>query len=165
MTHPEALPLADDGGGFPNSPLPLLVYRGVLPADAAVQEAAFARHGWSNAWRDGIFGYHHFHSIAHEVLGLAAGEVSVEFGGPAGRVLTLRAGDVAVIPAGVTHRNAGQSPNLLVVGAYPAGGDYDLRRGDPRERDAVLRAIAAVPRPEQDPVLGPEAGLCRLWAA
>jgi hypothetical protein len=34
MTHPKALPLADDGGGFPNSPLPLLVYRGALPADA-----------------------------------------------------------------------------------------------------------------------------------
>ena len=43
---------------------------------------AFAAHGWSNAWRDGIFGYHHFHSIAHEVLGIASGEVRVMFGGP-----------------------------------------------------------------------------------
>ena len=53
-------------------------------------ERAFAANGWSNAWRDGIFRYHHFHSTAHEVLGIAAGEVRVAFGGPSGREVAAR---------------------------------------------------------------------------
>ena len=80
MTVPETYFLPDDGR-FPNSHLPLLLYRGALPADAAKMERTFASHGWSNSWRDGIFAYHHFHTIAHEVLGIAAGEVRVAFGG------------------------------------------------------------------------------------
>ena len=143
---------------------PLLVYRGALPPDPAAMERAFAANGWSNSWRDGIFDYHHFHSIAHEVLGIAAGEVRVAFGGPSGREVTVRAGDVVVIPAGVAHRNMGASADLLVVGAYPGGGDYDIRRGDPAEHAAALRAIAAVPLPDSDPVSGRDGGLRRLWA-
>ena len=161
---PETHRFADDGQGFPNSPLPLLVYRGALTPDPAAMERAFAANGWSNAWRDGIFRYHHFHSTAHEVLGIAAGEVRVAFGGPSGREVAVRAGDVAVIPAGVAHRNMGQSADLLVVGAYPGGSDYDIRRGDPAERAAVLRAIAAVPLPDGDPVFGRDGPLRRLWA-
>jgi uncharacterized protein YjlB len=162
MTEPEAY-LLGDHGPFPNSPLPLLVYRGVLPADAAAIERAFALNGWGNAWRDGVFPFHHFHSNAHEVLGMASGEVSVALGGPKGTRVTFRAGDVVVIPAGVAHCNLGQSADLLLVGAYPGGADYDIRRGEPGERDAVLRAIAAVPLPAKDPVLGAGEGLCRLW--
>jgi uncharacterized protein YjlB len=162
MTAPETHLFADDGR-FPNSVLPLLVYRGALPADPAAMERAFAANGWSNSWRDGIFTYHHFHSTSHEVLGIAAGEVRVAFGGPAGREVTVRGGDVVVIPAGVGHRNMGQSADLLVVGAYPNGMDYDLLRGDPSEHAAAVRAIAAVPLPARDPVIGADAGLRRLW--
>ena len=152
---------ADDR--FPNSRLPLLVYRGALPPDPAAMERAFAAHGWSNSWRNGIFDYHHFHSITHEVLGIAAGEVRVAFGGPSGRDVTVRAGDVVLIPAGVAHRNMGCSAGLLVVGAYPGGSDCDIRRGNPAERDVVAGALAAVPVPESDPVSG-DGGLRRLWA-
>ena len=109
-----------------------------------------------------MFRYHHFYSIAHEVLGIAAGEVRVAFGGPSGREVTVRAGDV-VIPAGVAHRNMGQSAGLLVVGAYPGGSDYDIRRGAPSEHGSVTRAIAAVPMPDKDLVLGDGGGLRRLW--
>ncbi len=66
-------------------------------------EQAFDAAGWGNAWRNGIYHYHHFYSVAHEVLGIAAGRVSVRFGGPTGVETTLMAGDVAVIPAGVAH--------------------------------------------------------------
>lgn len=163
MKEPETHLFADDGR-FPNSALPLLVHRGALPADPAAMEDAFAAHGWSNAWRNGIFDYHHFHSIAHEVLGIAAGEARVAFGGPSGREVTVRAGDVVVIPAGVGHRNMGASADLLVVGAYPGGGDYDIRRGDPAEHAAAMRAVAAVPRPDSDPVAGRGGPLTRLWA-
>ncbi len=161
---PETHLFVGDGRGFPNSALPLLVYRRALPPDPAAMERAFAANGWSNAWRDGIFGYHHFHSTAHEVLGIAAGEVRVAFGGPSGREVTVQAGDVVAIPAGVAHRNLGQSARLLVVGAYPGGADYDIRRGDPAEHAAAARAIAAVPLPDSDPVFGRGGHLRRLWA-
>ena len=164
MIEPETYTLADDGRGFPNSPLPLLVHRAALPLDPAAMVRAFAANGWSNAWRDGIFEYHHFHSIAHEVLGIAAGEVRILFGGPFGREVAVRAGDVVVIPAGVAHRNVGQSPDLLVIGAYPGGSDYDVRRGSPAERETAMHAIAAVSLPDNDPVLGHEGSLRRLWS-
>ncbi|HYI84877.1 MAG TPA: cupin domain-containing protein [Acetobacteraceae bacterium] len=163
MSDVETYRFADDGR-FPNSALPLLVYRGALPPDPAAMERAFAANGWSNSWRDGIFDYHHFHSIAHEVLGIASGEVRVAFGGPSGQEVTVRAGDVVAIPAGVAHRNMGASADLLAVGAYPGGGDYDIRRGDPAEHAAALRAIAAVQLPDSDPVSGQGGFLRRLWA-
>jgi uncharacterized protein YjlB len=163
---PEEHRFADDGAGFPNSALPLLVYRAALSADPAAMERAFAANVWSNAWRDGIYPFHHFHSTAHEVLGIAAGEVRVVFGGPSsGREVAVRAGDVVAIPAGVSHRNVAGSADLLVVGAYPGGSGYDLRRGDPGERAAVLRAVAAVPVPGGDPVAGRGGPLVRLWGA
>ena len=85
------------------------------------------------------------------------------FGGPSGPKVAVRAGDVVVIPAGVAHFNAGQSPDLLVVGAYAGGSNYDVRRGNPAEREIAMCAIAAVPLPVNDPVLGQEDGLRRLW--
>ena len=160
MMEPETYRFSPDGP-FPNSPLPLLVYRRALAADADTMERVFERHGWANGWRNGIFPYHHFHSTAHEVLGIAAGEVRVAFGGPAGRVVTVRAGDVVVIPAGVAHCNKGQAAGLLVVGAYPGGGEYDLRLGVPSEYDDAVRAIASVRLPDSDPVGGE---LRRLWS-
>jgi len=163
MTEPELHRLNADGS-FPNSRLPLLLYEGALPADAAAMERAFAANDWSNSWRNGIFRYHHFHSIAHEVLGIATGQVTVAFGGPQGKEVTLRAGDVVVIPAGVAHRNRGQSGDLLVVGAYPGGADYDIRRGDPAEMEEVMRAIAAVPLPGMDPVVGSRGGTGSSWS-
>jgi len=162
MDDPTAHRFADDGR-FPNSPLPLLAYRRALPPDPAAIERVFAAHDWSNGWRNGIFGFHHFHSTAHEALGIAAGTVRVMFGGPAGEELTLHAGDAVVIPAGVAHRNMGQSAGLLVIGAYPGGAGYDTRRGDSAEHAAALRAIAALPVPGHDPVLGRDGGLRRLW--
>jgi uncharacterized protein YjlB len=58
----------------------------------------------------------------------------------------------------------GQSGDLLVVGAYPGGADYDIRRGDPAEMEEVMRAIAAVPLPDMDPVLGSRGGTGSSWS-
>ena len=98
------------------------------------------------------------------MLGIAAGKARVAFGGPSGRQVTVRAGDVVVIPAGVAHRNMSQSADLLVVGAYPGGGGYDVRHGDPDEYEAALRAIALVPTPDSHPVTGRNSHLSRLWS-
>ncbi|HET6864985.1 MAG TPA: cupin domain-containing protein [Solirubrobacteraceae bacterium] len=127
----------DDDGSIPNSSLPVLVYAGALDSDAGTRayEELFAGNGWLGAWRDGIYPFHHFHSTAHEVLGIAAGSAEVMLGGPGGRRFELAAGDVVVLPAGTGHCNLGSSPDLLVVGAYPNGMDWDLcRRVTPIQR-------------------------------
>ena len=158
--QPESLALEPDAG-IPNSRLPVLIYHDLEAAhDAAGAERLFAEHGWRGAWRNGIFPFHHFHSTAHEVLAIARGEVRVGLGGPAGESLIARRGDVLVLPAGTGHRNEGDSGDLLVVGAYPNGMSWDLRRGDLGEYDEVVANIAAVPLPDSDPVGG---DLRRLW--
>lgn len=164
MTEPLTFSFRDDGA-IPNSRLPLLVYRGALPADPVAIERAFAANRWPPAWRDGVHPFHHFHSTAHEALGVARGEASVLFGGPGGEVLTVRAGDVVVVPAGVAHCNQGQSADLLIVGAYPDNARRpDLRRGHPAEHRDAVRAVEAVPLPPADPVAGQGGPLPRLWA-
>jgi uncharacterized protein YjlB len=157
----------EDDGGIPNSPLPVVLYRGALDgaAGAAAHEELFAGHRWLGAWRNGIFPFHHFHSTAHEVLGIARGAADVMLGGPHGRRLELAAGDVVVLPAGTGHCDAGSSADLLVVGSYPDGMRWDLRRGDPAEHDEVLANIAAVPPPAEDPVRGRDGPLTELWSA
>jgi uncharacterized protein YjlB len=163
---PETYTFEDDGS-IPNSSLPVLLYHHAIRsgAGAAGYEKLFARHGWRGAWRDGIFPFHHFHSTSHEVLGIAAGTATVMLGGPRGRTLELVPEDVVVLPAGTGHRNLGSSADLLVVGAYPSGMRWDLRRGDPAERDEVLGNIAGVPLPDQDPVAGTDGPLAQLWSA
>lgn len=163
MIQPEAHLFQDDGR-FPNSKLPLLLYRDALPADPAAMERSFAANDWSNGWRDGVYPYHHFHSTAHEVLGIAAGTATVTFGGPSGQSLAVYPGDVVVIPAGVAHCCLGSSPDFLVVGAYPGGADWDVRRGEVSEHAAACRAIAAVAIPDHDPVTGAGGALPRVWA-
>ena len=154
---------------IPNSALPLVVYAGAVVAAGADPAAAFERlfagNGWRGAWRDGIFSYPHYHSTAHEVLGIARGTAKVRFGGAGGAVLTVGPGDVVVIPAGVGHQNLGASPDLLVVGAYPGGARADLCRGGERERAEVERDIAGVPLPDADPVHGADGPLLRYWRA
>ena len=159
---PETYRFADDGR-FPNSRLPAVVYRRALPAAPDAMAKAFAANGWSNSWLNGIFTYHHFHSVAHEVLGIAGGEVRVMLGGPSGRAVTLAPGDVVVIPAGVAHRNVGQFGRLQVVGAYPGGVGFDTRRGDPAEYQAVKAAAACVSPDVGDPVTGGKGALRTLW--
>jgi uncharacterized protein YjlB len=162
--QPIAYRFADDGQ-IPNNPrLPALLYRDVaIVGDAAGCERLFAGHGWDGLWRDGIYPFHHYHSTAHEALGIAVGRALVLLGGPRGERVELRAGDVVILPAGTGHCNLGASDDLLVVGAYPPGQRWDLRRGDPADRPAVLANIAAVPPPTTDPVFGAAGPLVALW--
>jgi uncharacterized protein YjlB len=161
--NPDTHHFADDGA-IPNSPLPVLIYHRVRDATSAPScEALFTRNGWGGQWRSGIFDFHHFHSTAHEVLGIVAGRATVLLGGPAGEPFEVGAGDVLVLPAGTGHCRMSSTDDLLVVGAYPRGQEWDLRRGDPGEHDEVLANIAAVALPDTDPVLGAGGPLVELW--
>ena len=165
MTREPEVVRLEDTGTFPNSRLPALVYSAVLQsADlAAGFEALFEQHGWSGSWRNGLYRTHHYHSTAHEVLGVYRGKVSVQLGGPTGPEVELRAGDVAIIPAGVAHKNQQESSEFAVVGAYPRGTHPDLQYGNADERPHTDRNIAAVAKPSQDPVSGTAGALVRLW--
>src|ERR1700691_718374 len=72
MTEPDTFVFTDDGA-IPNSSLPLLVYRQAVPADAAAIERIFTANRWPAAWRGPVHPFQHFHSDAHEVLGVAEG--------------------------------------------------------------------------------------------
>ncbi|MEO8183001.1 MAG: cupin domain-containing protein [Deltaproteobacteria bacterium] len=166
MAEPERYLLAD-AGRFPNSRYPVLVYRGVASGAgtklAALFEQLFGAHAWPAAWRNGLYTEHHYHSTAHEALGVYQGWVKARLGGERGELVLLEAGDVVVIPAGVAHCNEGQSKDFWIVGAYPRGTDMDMNYGQPTERPAADRRIRAVPLPEQDPVLGAGGALLELW--
>jgi uncharacterized protein YjlB len=166
--EPIALTFADDGS-IPNNPrLPFLVYRGAVdlsgsPNPEDVIEKAFARNGWGNHWRNGIYPYVHYHSMIHEVLAIARGSAKVRFGGNAGEVFELAVGDVAVLPAGTGHQCLWAAPELCVIGAYPKSGKFNLCRGSKGEHAKALETIPAVPLPDSDPVYGEDGPLTKLW--
>jgi len=165
MSEPACHHLGDDGV-FPNSRLPLLVYAGAVAGDAGPEamEALLQRNGWPPRWRDTVFTYHHYHSTAHEVLGVAAGAATMQFGGPKGDEVRVGVGDVVVIPAGVAHRRVVASADFLVVGAYPPGEEkWDILRGNPQDRPRADERIARLPVPATDPVGGEDGALPRLW--
>jgi uncharacterized protein YjlB len=157
-----------DDGVIPNNPLwPLILYRGAvrLPAEfdaAAVMEDLFESNGWGGSWRDGIYDYVHYHSQTHEVLGIARGTAKVQFGGNRGRTITVKAGDVAILPAGTGHQKITSSEDFLVVGAYPPSGTYDLCTSSEDHARAV-KTISKVARPRKDPVFGGRGPLLTLW--
>src|SRR5437868_5578089 len=158
-----------DDGRVPNNPsLPLIVYRSALetgPRCVADCETLFADNGWSGPWRNGIYAHHHYHSTAHEVLGIAGDSVRVRLGGEHGTTVELHAGDVVVIPAGVAHKNEGASPDLMVVGAYPGGKSPDIQKPAAPNRDRVRHNISQVALPARDPVYGRSGPLIERWRA
>jgi len=111
---------------------------------------------------NGIYDYVHYHSRIHEVLGIARGEGNVQFGGHLGGTLKLKAGDVAVLPAGTGHQCLSASKDFLVIGAYPPSGKYDeCTTSEDHER--ALSTIPKVGRPRKDPVYGTKGPLLKAW--
>jgi len=161
--------LLHDDGTFPNNEkLPLIIYPQALDLAqgnaASIIESVFQQNGWGNSWRNGIYSYHHYHSTAHEVLGIYRGSVRVELGGPkAGIEVDAKAGDVVIIPAGVVHKNLGASADFACVGAYPPGQHFDMNYGKEDERPEADQNIASVPLPTTDPVYGKPGGLIDHW--
>jgi uncharacterized protein YjlB len=164
---PHAYRFKDDGL-IPNHPIwPLIIYKRavLLPGSldpAAVYEDLFESNGWKDSWRDSIFDYVHYHSRIHEVLGVAHGSGRVQFGGPKGRILTLKAGDAAILPAGTGHQCLKASKDFLVIGAYPPSGTYDECTSQ-EDREKALTTIPKVASPRKDPVYGKDGPLMRAW--
>jgi uncharacterized protein YjlB len=144
----------------PNSKLPVLLYRAVLAPHTAGKESKFRKRfrdaRWTGIWTDTIYDYTHFHSNAHEVLGIAEGRVTLRLGGEDGSLFRLKAGDMLVLPAGVGHRRQGADDGLKVIGAYPHGqSHFDMKRRG--------RAIRRVSLPLTDPFYGEHGPLIKAW--
>jgi uncharacterized protein YjlB len=156
-----------DDGIIPNSKLPLIVYKNAFSQrgsdGASWLEDHFEVNNWSNSWRNGVFSYHHYHSISHEVLGIYEGSATLLLGGEKGKQIEVQAGDILIIPVGLGHKNLKSSKDFAVVGAYPDGMDYDVLRGKPDERPRADVNIAKIPVPDSDPLLGKREGLVIIW--
>jgi uncharacterized protein YjlB len=174
VTHAYNVPLGtetfvfEDNGLIPNNTLPLIVKRRAMSPAAADPakslQTMFSKNGWTNAWQNGIFDYHHYHSTAHEVLGVVSGSASVRFGGEEGELVGITSGDVVVIPAGVGHALINKSEDFSVVGAYADGRDCDIIRDDPNAIAEARKRIAQVPLPDAEPVDGAGGPLIKLWS-
>jgi uncharacterized protein YjlB len=173
VTQPTPVPaleshLFPDDGLIPNHPtLPLICYRGAFAGLPEGEEPPFEHYfkqsGWEGTWRWGVYGFHHYHSNAHEVLGVVRGSATIRFGGATGKSCLVSPGDMVVIPAGVGHRNEGSSAGFCVVGAYPSGQNPDLCRDTPEEYRRAAGNIASVPLPASDPLYGEAGPLMGLW--
>jgi uncharacterized protein YjlB len=165
---PTAIRFRDDGS-TPNHPRwPLVVYRGVVELPrlldpAAVWEDIFESHGWGDTWRGEIYDFLHYHSRIHEALGIARGSAKVRFGGNKGRIVTLKAGDLAILPAGTGHQCLWASKTFLAIGAYPPFGTYDECLPGDGQHDRAVRTIRRAGRPRQDPVFGSKGLLLKAW--
>ncbi|HEX4321627.1 MAG TPA: cupin [Acidobacteriaceae bacterium] len=162
--EPELLHLSRNGWMPNNEALPVLLYRSAFMQQddlASAMEAAFERNGWPPQWRNGVYDFHHYHSTAHEVLGFARGTGRLVLGGEGGHELVVRAGDVAVLPAGTGHCRLETSSDFLVIGAYPKGETWDICRTAPDA--ATLNRMRKVAFPASDPISGPGGPLTQHW--
>jgi uncharacterized protein YjlB len=149
-----------------NARLPALLYRNAIahagPDRAAACEAMFRQNGWPPEWRDGIYPFHHYHATAHEVLGCVSGHARVLLGGPHGVPVELTAGDCVLLPAGTGHCLLDARPAVLVVGAYPPGQVWDLRRSALSANE--IETMARLSFPGSDPVMGRLGPLLEYWS-
>ena len=162
--------IIDDSGDIPNNTrLPLILYKNALETRTSDPDAEFQdlfhANGWGDGWRDQvIFSFHHYHAQAHEVVGIAKGRASLQFGGPTGPVFEVEAGDIALIPAGVGHCRLDDEPGLSVVGAYPPGQRADVNREGEPDKEAIRARVRSVALPRTDPVSGDSGPALTLWA-
>ncbi|KAK5110833.1 hypothetical protein LTR62_005544 [Meristemomyces frigidus] len=192
---------------IPNSPYPLLHYPGLL-ADKADRNAAkvydlLTANGWTPQWiyRYGSTQTSHYHSHAHECMAVLTGHATIRFGvadtsddleastngsshEDGGVEVEARAGDVFLIPAGVSHKTHHTLPaadfklltpgdghhidaenprqalseieldGFTMLGAYPAGSAWDSCSGGEHAGKLERESVWSVPKPQLDPVLG-----------
>lgn len=156
----------DASGGMPNSPLPLVVWKGGLPLAARRADLAcrlYEANGWGGTWVYTVYPYWHFHTKGHEVLSCVAGTARIGLGGDDGIVADVSVGDVIVIPAGVGHKRIAASPGFQMAGGYPPGQTGDIVRPGEISLQEAAQAIAKLALPKTDPISGKADGVAEIW--
>jgi len=157
-----------ENGNYPNNPkLPVLLYKNVFEFEgsntAEMIEKVFAKNNWGGSWRNGIYNFQHYHSTAHEALGVYNGWAEVQLGGPGNKTVKIVMGDLVVLPAGTAHKRIKSGNGFAVVGAYPDGQSWDMNYGKDNEVDKSKLNIAKVGLPQNDPVYGKNGGMFNFW--
>ena len=164
MTSSYKLFTFEDDGTIPNNPnFPVVFYPGVFKHHSHEIESIFNLNNWRNSWINGVYDYHHFHSNAHEVLGVRSGSAILTIGGVQGETIEVKTGDVLVLPAGTGHMNVKSSNDFKIVGAYPNGDEYNVMTGKTSERLQALKDIPLVTSPSSDPVYGNRGQVLNHW--
>ena len=148
-------------GRIPNSRFPLLIHRNAIPGGGVdAVKARFRENGWCNNWEyPGVYEYAHFHSTTHECLGCASGwmEFNLSVGDGGWTKVRIEAGDVIVMPAGVSHEDVGHSDDIMMCGGYADGRDWDNIQEEfltPELYYMACKSIMALPIPSLDPATG-----------
>jgi len=172
---PECYYLKKSTAHVPNSPLPVLVYRNVLPSEPTAETTRDAIE--PNDWlQGGVFKHypaHHFHSVTHECYAVFKGSSRLLLGrGPldqpdGGNVeVELGPGDAIVLPAGVAHCSIRSENDYEYVGLYPRGSphwDNNFCKAGEDETKEKARNARAVPVPDSDPIFGTDGPLVEIW--
>lgn len=129
---------------MPNSPYPLLHYRG-LQTEGKAEDFfdLFRQYGWRVQWiyRYGETQRSHYHSGAHECMAVLSGTATIRFGvadtsldmdentyGSAredgGIEIEARAGDVFILPAGTAHKTYNTQPKANFTLLSPGDGHH-----------------------------------------
>lgn len=150
-------------GLIPNTSIqgkPLMVYHsafGTSTSAARIENHLNSVGVVSPQWRYTMYSTTHFHSSAHEVLGIASGQAKLCFGGeenPERVEATVSQGDVIVLPAGVGHRLLEDlKGGFEMVGSYPIGKHWDMCYGKKGEEENVS-GIKSLDWFSRDPVYG-----------
>ncbi|MBO9413524.1 MULTISPECIES: cupin domain-containing protein [unclassified Ruegeria] len=146
-------------GMIPNSRFPLLIHRGAIPGGGVDGvKARFRANGWGNNWEyPGVYEYPHFHSTSHECLGCAQGWMEFNLSVEGWTRVRIEAGDVIVMPAGVSHEMVGRSDDIMMCGGYAGGRDWDNIQEaflTPEMFQAAAKRIMMLPIPDKDPATG-----------
>ncbi|AYC28565.1 cupin domain-containing protein [Paenisporosarcina cavernae] len=151
-------------GWIPNNPeLPVLIYQQVFREHPNEIKTVFTLNNWRNSWKDTIFNYTHYHSTAHEVLGVISGHAKLMLGGENGQMVHVKAGDVLLLPGGTGHRKISASESFQVIGAYPDGMEYDVLTEKETFFTKAVASIERIPLPTLDPVYGHKGPVPLYW--
>lgn len=158
----------DENGNFPNNTqLPVLLYKNVFEFGkshpAELIEKTFSENNWGGSWRNGIYNFQHYHSTAHEALGVYGGWAEVQLGGDGSKIVRIEKGDVVVLPVGTAHKRINSGDGFAVVGAYPDGQNWDMNYGKSDEVTTAKLKIAKVALPSSDPVFGEKGSMFKYW--
>ncbi|EER23800.1 hypothetical protein D8B26_001949 [Coccidioides posadasii str. Silveira] len=156
----------------PNSPLPVLLYRGILPHPINEESTSefLQANGWEKRGTWGHIATHHFHPNTHECYGIFQGSSTLiigrgRFDDEGGVYIPVNTGDVIVLPAGTTHCSLESKGDYRYVGVYPKGAlrwRNEFGR-NPIDINTQRKEILRVEMPTQDPVYGKNGPLVHLW--